>query len=140
MGDFTLIAWTLLLLGNISLESDELDQAETLYDESLLMMADLGDRHGAGAVLLGLGMAAHFRGKREKAERLLTDAQTNLREGGGGQGLSWPISNVLVDTRTHALLVEVTNRYQNGLALPPAEWTRMVFLDGEAWLERSRTI
>ena len=62
----------------------------------------------------------------------------NLREGGGGQGLSWPISNVLVDTRTHELLVEATNRYQASLNLPPEEWARMVCADGEAWRARTR--
>ncbi len=138
IGDFALIVWTLIRHANIYLESGELDQATVLYDECLPMMGDLGDRHGAGAVLLGLGMAAHFRGDTKEAQLLLVEAQTHLREGGGGQGLSWPISNVLVDTRTHDLLVEATNRYQNGLNLPPAEWARMVCSDGEAWRARSR--
>ena len=139
VGDHTFIAWTLLPLANFALESNELDKATALYEQSLPMMVDLGDRHGVGAVLLGLGMAAHFRGETDEAQRLLTEAQTNLREGGGGQGLSWPISNVLVDTRTHDLLVEATNRYQAGLNLPPAEWTRMVCSDGEAWRARNRS-
>ena len=139
LGDLTFIAWTLLPLANIALESDELDQATALYDQCLPMMGDLGDRHGVGAVLMGLGMAAHFRDEREEAQLLLTEAQTNLREGGGGQGLSWPISNVLVDTRTHELLVEATNRYQASLNLPPEEWARMVCSDGEAWRVRTRS-
>ena len=138
LGDLTFIAWSLLPLANFALESDELDQATALYDQSLPMMGDLGDRHGVGAVLLGLGMAAHFRGGAEEAQRLLMEAQTNLREGGGGQGLSWPISNALVDTSTHDLLVEATRRYQASLSLPPAEWTRMVLGDGEAWRARAR--
>ena len=136
VGDLTLIAWTLLPLGNMALEADDLDLASTLYDESLAMMSDIGDRHGAGAVLIGLGTLAHFRGETAEAQRLLEEAQTHLREGGGGQGLSWPISNVPVDTRTHALLVEATDRYQKGLDLPPEEWARMVRSDGEAWRAR----
>ena len=84
-------------------------------------------------------MAAQLRGESDEAQRLLVEAQTNLREGGGGQGLSWPISNVLVDTRTHDLLVEATNRYQNSLNLPAAEWTQMVLADGEAWRARPRS-
>ena len=139
LGDLTLIAWTLLPLGNIASESNELDQATALYDQSFSMMVDIGDRHGAGAVLLGLGMAAHFRSETAEAQRLLVEAQTNLREGGGGQGLSWPLSNVLVDTRTHNLLVEVTQRYQGSLNLPPDEWARMVCADGEAWRARTRS-
>ena len=138
IGDLTFIAWTLLPLANIALESNELVRATKLYEHSLPMMGDIGDRHGAGAVMLGLGMAAHFRGETEEAQLLLTEAQTNLREGGGGQGLSWPISNVLVDTRTHELLVEATDRYQNGLDLPPEEWSRMVCSDGEAWRARAK--
>ncbi|MCH8925549.1 MAG: tetratricopeptide repeat protein, partial [Proteobacteria bacterium] len=140
VGDLTFIAWTLLPLANISLGSGDMKQAKALYEQSLPMMADIGDRHGEGAVLLGLGMAADFWGDTDEAQRLLTDAQTSLREGGGGQGLSWPISNVLVDTRTHDLLVEATNRYQNSLNLPPEEWTRMVCSDGEAWRARTGII
>ena len=139
MGDLTLIAWTLLPIANISLESGELDLATTLYDESLSLMVDIGDRHGAGAVLLGLGMAANLRGKKPEVQQLLDEAQSNLREGGGGQGLSWPISNALVDTRTHDLLVKATNRYQASLSLPLAEWTQMVCSDGEAWRARNKS-
>ena len=139
IGDLALIAWTLLRLANILLESDEVDEATALYEESRSMMVDLGDRHGVGAVLLGLGMAAQLRGETDEAMRLLTEAQTNLREGGGGQGLSWPVSNALVDTRTHDLLVEAVCRYQAGLNLPPDEWARMVLGDGEAWRARTRS-
>ena len=139
VGDLTFIAWTLLPLANISLKSGNLDQATELYDQSLPMMSDLGDRHGVGAVLLGLGMALHFRGETEEAQRLFGEAQTHFREGGGGQGLFWPISNVLVDTSTHDLLIDATRRYQTGLDLPTAEWKRMVFADGEAWRARTRT-
>ncbi|MCH8801272.1 MAG: tetratricopeptide repeat protein [Chloroflexi bacterium] len=139
VGDLTFIAWTLLALANISLESDELDQATALYEQSLPMMGDLGDRHGVGTIQLGLGMAAHFRGETEEAQLLLVEAQTNLREGGGGQELSWALSNALVDTRTHDLLVDVTDRYQASLNLPPAEWAKMVCSDGEAWRARARS-
>ena len=139
MGDLALIAWSLLPLANISLESGELDQAAALYDECLPMMDDLGDRHGVGAVLLGLGMAAHLRGETDESQRLIAEAQTNLREGGGGQGLSWPISNALVDTRTHDLLVDATRRYQAGLDLPADEWTLMVLADGDVWRGRARS-
>ena len=137
IGDATFIAWTLLPLANISLGSGELDQATELYEQCLPVMGDIGDFHGLGAILVGLGMLAHFRGDGGEAERILTEAQTRLREGGGGQGLSWMISNVLVDTSTHGLLVEATDRYQASLNMPPAEWARMVCSDGAAW--RART-
>ena len=132
VGDPTFIAWTLLPLANISLISGKLDQATEFYEESLQVMGEIGDRHGSGAVLLDLGLAAHFRGETEHAELILTDAQTHLREGGGGQGLSWPLSNVLIETRTHHQLMEVVNRYQASLNLPAAEWVKMVCADGEA--------
>ena len=139
VGDLALIAWALPPLANISQESGDLDQATALYDECLPMMDDLGDRHGAGAVLMGLGMVTQLRGESDETHQLLVEAQSNLREGGGGQGLSWPISNVLVDTRTHDLLVDAIHRYQAGLDLPAAEWARMVFADGEVWRARSRS-
>ncbi len=137
VGDLGLTAWTLLPLANIALYDNDLDKAAALYDQCLSMMNDLGDRHGIGAVLLGLGIVAHFRGERVETKRLLVEAQTNLREGGGGQGLSWPISNVLVDTSTRELLVTATDRYQAGLNLPPSAWIHMVCSDGEAWLART---
>ena len=137
VGDLTFIAWTLLPLANISLRSGELDQAKALYEQSLPIMRDIGDLHGVGAVLLGLGMLAQLRGNTDEAQSLLTEAQTKFREGTGGQGLSWPMSNVLVDTSTHDLLVEATNRYQASLSLPPEEWARMVCADGEAWRVRT---
>ena len=138
VGDLTMIAWTLIPLANIALRSNELYEATALYEQSLPIMVDLGDRHGVGTVMLGLGIAAQFRGETAEAQRLLAEAQTNLREGDGGQGLSWAISNALVDTSTHDLLVEATDRYQNGLNLPPAEWARMVWSDWEAWHARIR--
>ena len=103
------------------------------------MMADVGDRLGVGTVQLGLGMAAYFRGETDQAQLLLVQAQTNLREGGGGQELSWAMSNALVDTRTYDLLMEATHRYQTSLNLPPAEWARMVCSDGEAWRARTKS-
>ena len=120
------------------MKSGELEQAIELYEQSLRVMGDIGDRHGVAAVSLGLGMAAHFRGEFEKVQPLLTKAQTNFREGVGGQGLSWPISNVLVDTHTHDLLLQATRRYESSLNLPPDEWARMVIADGEAFMGRVR--
>ena len=138
VGDLTLIAWSLLPLANIALDADEPDESAALYNQCLPMMGDLGDRLGVGTVLLGLGMAEHYRGEKEEARRLISEAQAHLREGGGGQGLSWALSNALVDTRTHGLLLDVTRRYQTGLELPAGEWTRMVLADGEAWRARSK--
>ena len=139
VGDLALIAWSLLPLANIALDADEPDESAALYNECLPMMGDLGDRLGVGTVLLGLGMAEQLRGGTDEARRLISEAQAHLREGGGGQGLSWGLSNALVDTRTHGLLVDATRRYQAGLDLPAAEWTRMVIADGEAWRARPRS-
>ena len=139
LGDLSLIAWILLPLANIAMATNELEEASGLYEQGFAMMTDLGDRHGAGAVQLGLGLAAHYRGETVEAQILLEEAQTNLREGGGGQGLSWPMFNVLVDTRTHNLLVETVRRYENALNLPLEEWVEMVCADGEAWRGRTRS-
>lgn len=63
VGDFTMEAWTLLRLANISLDAGVQEEAASLYDESLTLMGEIGDRHGVAAVLLGQGMAAHFRAR-----------------------------------------------------------------------------
>ncbi|MCI0844190.1 MAG: tetratricopeptide repeat protein [Chloroflexi bacterium] len=136
LGDITMVAWALLRLANISMDTGAHEEAISFYDESMLLMGEIGDLHGLGAALLGLGMAAHIRGEAEEAEQILTNAQTNLREGSGGQGISWPISNALVDTRTYDQLIEATNRYQASLNLPPDQWAKMVCSDCEAWFAR----
>ncbi|MCI0830783.1 MAG: tetratricopeptide repeat protein, partial [Chloroflexi bacterium] len=136
IGDFTFIAWTLLPLANMSLVAGDSDQAKELYEQSLRIMGDIGDLHGLGAVSLGLGILAQFRGDADGSELLLAEAQTKLREGSGGQGLSWPISNVLLNTSTHDLLIETTDRYQASLNLPPDEWAGMVYADRDAWFAR----
>jgi non-specific serine/threonine protein kinase len=139
IGDLTFIAWTLLPLANMSSVAGDLDQAKEQYEQSLRTMGDIGDLHGLGAVSLGLGMLAQFRGDADESELLLTEAQTKLREGSGGQGLSWPISNSLIDTSTRDGLIETTYRYQASLNLPAAEWVRMVCSDGEAFRARINT-
>ena len=137
--DHTFIAWTLLPLANISMVAGDLDKASELYEQSLRIMGDIGDLHGLGAVSLGLGMLAHFRGDSDESELLLAEAQTKLREGTGGQGLSWPITNSLLDTSTPEMLIETTNRYQAGLNLSTAEWAQMVCSDGEEFRTRINT-
>ena len=71
VGDLAFIAWSLLPLANIALDADELDESATLYNQSLPMMVDVGDRLGVGIVLLGLGMAEHYRGNKPES----TDGQ-----------------------------------------------------------------
>ena len=137
--DLTFIAWTLLPLANMSSVAGDLDQAKDFYEQSLRAMNDIGDLHGLGAISMGLDMLAHFRGDADESELLLTEAQTKLREGSGGQGLSWPITNALIDTSTPDLLIGTTDRYQAALNLPAAEWARMVCSDGEAFRARFST-
>ena len=133
VGDLGLIAWSLNTLANIARDADKQDESAALYRECLPMMGDLGDRLGVGTLLLGLGMTEHYRGEKDESLRLIAEAQTQLREGTGGQGLSWALSNAPVDTCTHDLLVDATRRYQSALESPATEWTRMVIEDGEAW-------
>jgi hypothetical protein len=138
VGDASLVAWARVCVANIAVVDDELGEAAKLYDECLAMMVELGDRHGTAAALLGSGFVAHLGGEAEEAERLLMEAQTHLREGGGGQALSWPLSNTMVDTHTYESLLEVTRRYYDALTLPAAEWVQMVCADGEVFLARLR--
>jgi predicted ATPase/class 3 adenylate cyclase len=139
IGDIEMIAWACLRLANTLLESGRLEESIALYEESLPMLADVGDRLGVGTAQLGIGLAAHFQGQTETANRLLGEAQTNLREGGGGQELSWAISNALVDRSTEDRLIEATIRYKQGINLPLEEWVEMVCADGEAWRDRDRS-
>ena len=72
-------------------------------------------------------------------ERLLIDAQRHLREGGGGQGVSWPISNSMIINGTEEQLRDAADRYQHSLESPPDQWTKMLFADRDAWLARTST-
>ncbi|MBP63418.1 MAG: hypothetical protein CMJ62_17995 [Planctomycetaceae bacterium] len=139
IGDTGMIAWMGVRLGNALLESGSLEEAMALYEESLPPMADLGDRLGLGTIQMGLGLAAHFHGDTESASKVLGEAQTNLREGGGGQELAWAISNALIDTSTQELLIEAADRYKSGLGLPFEDWVAMICADGEAWRGRVKT-
>ena len=130
--DIAQTAWVLLPLANIAMVTNEPERATALYEESLALMGDIGDRQGLGAVLLGMGLAALLRGEAEEAEQTLVRAQTQLRESGGGLGLSWPLSHALVDTHTHDLFLDATRRYEAGVNLPADEWVQMVYSDGEA--------
>jgi hypothetical protein len=136
IGDHIFITWTLLPPANMSFVNGDLDQATEFYEQSIGIMHEIGDLHGIGAVSLGLGLLAQSRGDSDESEQLLAEAQTKLREGGGGQGLSWPISNVLLDTSTSETLIATTDRYQASLSLPAAEWVRMVCSDGEEFRAR----
>lgn len=135
LGDLALIAWSLVSLGNIARDTGDLDGSVALYNQCLPMMSDLGDRHGVGAVLMGLGVAKHFQGNVVESQRLIAEAQVQFREGTGGQGLSWALSHSPVDTRTFKLLREVTSRYEASLTSPTAEWIRMVIQAGMTWRE-----
>ena len=97
VGDLAFIAWSLLPLANIALDADELDESATLYNQSLPMMVDVRDRLGVGIVLLGLGMAEHYRGNKDESQRLIAEAQPTygkaaaVREYPGGSRTLWSI-------------------------------------------------
>ena len=139
LGDLGLIAWILVPLGNIVLALGDTELSSKLHEEALAMMTDLGDRHGMGAIMLAMGMSADLRGDTAEAERLLIDAQRHLREGGGGQGVSWPISNSMIINGTEEQLRDAADRYQHSLESPPDQWTKMLFADRDAWLARTST-
>ena len=126
-------------LGNIVLALGDTELSSKLHEEALAMMTDLGDRHGMGAIMLAMGMSADLRGDTAEAERLLIDAQRHLREGGGGQGVSWPISNSMIINGTEEQLRDAADRYQHSLESPPDQWTKMLFADRDAWLARTST-
>jgi len=128
-GDLTLIAWTTLPLANIAMDAGELDLARRLYERTLPMMNDLGDRLGVGATLIGLSAAIGG----DRGERLIGEAQHHLREGGGGQGVSWALANMRVDTRIRSDYVAITERYEAGFELMEEAWVAMVREDLAAW-------
>ncbi|NQW18156.1 MAG: tetratricopeptide repeat protein [Chloroflexi bacterium] len=137
LGDLKLIAWSLITMANIESDANDFKKSSALFGRAIPLMNDLGDRLGVGTATMGLGLVNHYVGDDDAARRQIAEAQTLLREGSGGQGLSWALANAQIDTRTIDLMVANTFRYQSSLELPADEWTRMVIADGEEWRERA---
>ena len=136
ISDLALIGWSVMTMANIEADAGRLDDAVNLYRRGAQIMSDLGDRLGTGTALLGLGIIDHIVGNTLESESQIAEAQILLREGSNGPGLSWALANARVDTRTHDLMVETTDRYQASLELPATEWTRMVIADADNWKGR----
>ena len=110
-----------------------MSRAKALYEESLPLMREVGDRLGLGTLYLSLAVCAQQGGDEEDGRRFSELGQRELRRGLGGQGLSWAVSNAPVETRTLEQVLEAGQRYRNALDWDGDDWATMVFADAASW-------
>jgi len=83
-------AFVHLVTGMLAAGQGDYDRAVALYEESLALYRDLGDRKGTSGPLRELGAVAYHRGDYERAVRLSEQALAVARESGStfGSGLA----------------------------------------------------
>jgi hypothetical protein len=64
---------------------------------------------------------------------LAAKAQSELRRGLGGQGLSWAVSNAPVETASLEQLLSVSQRYREALDWSHEDWAAMCLSDAASW-------
>jgi tetratricopeptide (TPR) repeat protein len=80
--------------GTLALFQADYDQAETLYQQSLALRRDLGDRPGVAALLNNLGIIARHRGDYALARRLHEESCAMRREMSDRAGLAGALNNL----------------------------------------------
>ncbi len=68
MGNRRLIAYVLILLGEILLVEREDDRAHSMLDESLTIFKVIGERSGTASALISLARVVAYRGEHEAAQ------------------------------------------------------------------------
>jgi predicted ATPase/DNA-binding SARP family transcriptional activator len=83
------------LAGDLALEQvGDLDAARALYEESLSIQTDLGDKQGAAVSLLGLGATARAQGDLTAACSFFEQGLGMWRQTGQGWGIAWALHHL----------------------------------------------
>ncbi len=104
-------AKTLIAVADFAEAQGDVDRAEGLYQESLVLYRELGDSRGLAYSLRGLGWVAQTKGHNSTAARsLMEECLAIFREVGDKEDIAWSLANV-------ADLVCLQGAYSRGLAL-----------------------
>ncbi len=80
--------------GTVAAQQGNLDESRTLYEESLALRRELGDRPGEAAMLNNLGLVAMYNEEYGPAGRLFTEALARLREIGDRWAIGVALNNL----------------------------------------------
>ena len=89
--DWWSIAWALNHLGDVARCQDDEGRATSLYEESLTLFRQHGERQGIAAVLHNLGHVAFLQGNARRARSLFTESLSLFRE----LSFAWSIADCL---------------------------------------------
>jgi len=104
-------AKTLIDAADFAEAQGDVNRAEALYQESLVLYRELGDKRGIAYCLRGLGWVAQTKGHNSTAARsLMEECLAIFREVGDNEDIAWSLANV-------ADLVCLQGFYSRGLAL-----------------------
>ena len=81
------------------LKSEDYEQAITLFEESLSLFRELGDKRGTGRSLFGLGIVALFQNDYTVAAELLEESLVLFREKGNKSDISFSIHHLGILSR-----------------------------------------
>ena len=108
-------------LGMLLMRQGELDAALRLFERSLAIWRDLGDRDQQARTLLNLGSTHHYLGDLDAARSLLEDSIAIAREVGGGRPLRAALMNLGVVEMEAGNLERATQVLHEALALARQE-------------------
>jgi len=94
VGDRRFVTRVLVLLGNLSIERKDHEQAKELYEESVASARELGEETGIGVALGALGYTLLLEGEHDRATALFEEAEALLRQRGHRGFLIGAIDNL----------------------------------------------
>ena len=94
VGTATLRAGALRGAGNLAMAQGDYPEARTLYEESLVLCRELGDKQGSGYALMNLGMVASWQEDFPAARVCSDEALTLFRELGDTYGIGAALSGL----------------------------------------------
>jgi predicted ATPase/class 3 adenylate cyclase/Tfp pilus assembly protein PilF/DNA-binding XRE family transcriptional regulator len=103
--------------GVLATIQDDLDQATALYEESLALQRELGDRWGIAACLNNLGNVALDRGSYERAAILHEESLALRRESGDRWAVAASLNNLGEVARHQGKFDRAARLYEESLAL-----------------------
>ncbi|MBI1742119.1 tetratricopeptide repeat protein [Candidatus Acetothermia bacterium] len=103
--------------GVFAMEQADYEHAVSLYEESLALRRELGDRKGVANSLNNLGLIAYNQGDFERAARMHTESLALRREVGEKWGVASSLNNLGVVAHSQGDYEKATAFYDESLAL-----------------------
>jgi tetratricopeptide (TPR) repeat protein len=111
------IAFWLQILGDVALRRDDPGAAESLYQEALALLSELGDQRGIAESLHRLGHLALQQGDQEEARAFLDESLALQRELGDRRGIARALYHTAELALQRGDWAEARARYEESLAI-----------------------